>query len=78
MFARTRLNFYVTRNTLRYITSPVQLAYTPLKPFSSEFYSFPIKNYAFLTTLLVKILFRCWVSTLGLCPQMSVIRVGSL
>jgi len=75
MFARTRLNF--TLYVIRYVISPLLFSlYTPLKPFSSEFDSFPIKNYAFLTTLLVKILFRCSVSTLGLSPQMSVIRVS--
>jgi len=39
----------------------VSLTCTQLR-FTSEFDSFPIKLYAFLTTLLVKILFRCLLS----------------
>ena len=54
---------------------PVPLARTQLR-FTSVFDSFPLKSYAFLPTMLLKILFRCLVSKLDLCQQMSVIRLG--
>ena len=61
---------------LRYthIACPVPLARTHLR-FTSVFDSFPVKPYAFLPPMLVKILFRCLVSKLDLCQQMSVIRL---
>ena len=65
--ARTRL--HVTSHVHRLSISHTC---TPLC-FTSEFDSFPIKLYAFLAHLLVKILFRCLLSKLHLCQQMSVI-----
>jgi hypothetical protein len=66
-------HFSTLRHT--YIACPVLLTRTLLLLFSPESDSSEITHYAFLTPLLVKILFRWLVSTLDLCQQMSVIRL---
>ena len=59
-----------------YIACPVSLTCTPLKVFHQNSTPSQLSLMHSWTSLLVKIFFRCLVSTLGLCPQMSVIRLG--
>jgi hypothetical protein len=57
-----------------YIACSVRFTCSPLNVFAPEFNSFGIKFHAFLTPLLVNILFLFFISTFGLCPQMIVFR----
>jgi hypothetical protein len=70
--ARTRLN--VTSHVHRL---SVSVTCTPRR-FTSEFDSFPIKPYAFLASLLVKILFRFYCQTLYMCQKILFIFRVSL